>query len=118
MNTARPIVATTTLSILLHGVVFAALLLVYGKLIAPGEGVGKGLEIQLISSTLISDQQETSEYGRYEAELAVQDKNSFDSIQHTASNKVISASNSVEKIQFETLADEERVGNEITVWQQ
>jgi TonB family protein len=57
-TTAKPIVATTSLSFLLHGVVFAGLLLVYDQVTILDEGVGHGIEIQLISSALVSDQQE------------------------------------------------------------
>jgi TonB family protein len=51
-----PIAATTSLSILLHGAVFAALLLVYEQ----ATTTGRGIEIQLISSSTVSDQQETN----------------------------------------------------------
>jgi protein TonB len=54
----KPIAATTSLSLLIHGVAFAGLLLVYGQLTTLDEGVGRGVEIQLISSVLVSDQQE------------------------------------------------------------
>ena len=57
-TTTKPIVATTSLSFLLHGVAFAGLLLVFDQLTTPDEGVGRGVEIQLISSVLVSDQQE------------------------------------------------------------
>ncbi|MCK5396050.1 MAG: energy transducer TonB [Gammaproteobacteria bacterium] len=53
-----PIAATTSLSILLHGAVVAALLTVYGQT-DPNEAVGQGLEIELISSITASDQHET-----------------------------------------------------------
>ncbi len=55
----RPFVATTSLSFLLHAMAFAGLLLVYDQATTPNEGVGRGVEIQLISSFLVSDQQET-----------------------------------------------------------
>ncbi len=68
MNTsAKPIVATTSLSFLLHGVVFAGLLLVYDQAITLDEGVGSGVEIELISSVLISDQQEAEVPRKQEA---------------------------------------------------
>lgn len=57
-TTAKPILATTSLSFLLHGVVFAGLLLVYGQTLTRDEGVGRGVEVQLISSVQVSDQQE------------------------------------------------------------
>ena len=60
MDTAvKPIVTTTSMSFLLHGLAFAGLLLVYGQTTKLEEGVGRGVEIQLISSVLVSDQQET-----------------------------------------------------------
>jgi hypothetical protein len=68
MNTsAKPIVATTSLSFLLHGVVFAGLLLVYDQAITLDEGVGSGVEIELISSVLISDRQEAEVPRKQEA---------------------------------------------------
>jgi TonB family protein len=57
-NTAKPIIASTSLSFLLHAMAFAGLLLVYDQAIVPDEGVGRGIKIQLISSLLVSDQQE------------------------------------------------------------
>jgi TonB family protein len=50
-----PIATSFSLSIFLHGAAFAALLLVYGQVTTSGEGV----EIELVRSTMISDQQET-----------------------------------------------------------
>ena len=58
---AKPIIATTTLSFLMHGVVFASLLLVYDQVVTHDEGVGRGVEIHLISSVWVSDQMEASE---------------------------------------------------------
>ncbi len=58
-TTAKPIVATTSLSFLLHGVVFAGVLLVYNQASTLDEGVGSGVEIQLISSVLVAEQLET-----------------------------------------------------------
>jgi protein TonB len=57
-TTAKPIVATTSLSFLLHGLAFVGLLLVFDQVTTPDGGVGRGVEIQLISSALVSDQQE------------------------------------------------------------
>ena len=57
-STTKPIVATTSLSFLLHGVAFAGLLLVFDQVTTLDGGVGRGVEIQLISSVLVSDQQE------------------------------------------------------------
>lgn len=59
MNTASaPIIATTSLSVLLHGVVVVALLAGYGQT-SPNAAVGQGLEIELISSVTESEQHET-----------------------------------------------------------
>lgn len=58
-TTAKPIVATTSLSFLLHGVVFAGVLLVYNQVATLDEGVGRGVEIQLVSSVLVAEQLET-----------------------------------------------------------
>lgn len=51
----RPIAATTSLSILLHGAVFVVLVLVYEQAVSTGQG----LDIELIRSTMISSHQET-----------------------------------------------------------
>jgi protein TonB len=57
MDTAsKPILTTTSLSLLLHGVVIAGALLVYEQVATVDEGVGRGVEVQLISSLLVSDQ--------------------------------------------------------------
>lgn len=56
-TTTKPIIATTTLSLLVHGVVAAVVLLAYGQATTQDEGVGRGLEIQLVSSVQVSDQQ-------------------------------------------------------------
>jgi len=59
MNTAiTPIATTATLSIFLHGVAVAALLAVNGP-IHPTYAVGQGIEIELVSSTVVSHQHET-----------------------------------------------------------
>ncbi|MBE9567852.1 MAG: energy transducer TonB [Proteobacteria bacterium] len=55
---AKPIVATTSLSFLFHGLAFAAMALIYDQVVSQDEGVGSGVEIQLVSSTVVSDQQE------------------------------------------------------------
>ena len=60
MDTAtRPILTTTSLSLLLHAVVIVGALLVYEQVATVDEGVGRGVEIQLISSVRVSDQLET-----------------------------------------------------------
>ena len=50
-----PIATSFSLSVFLHGAALAGLLLVYGQVTTSGEGV----EIELVRSTMIADQQET-----------------------------------------------------------
>ena len=45
----------------MHGVAFAGLLLVYDQVVTEDVGVGRGVEIHLISSVRVSDQMEASE---------------------------------------------------------
>ncbi|MDT8282160.1 MAG: TonB family protein [Gammaproteobacteria bacterium] len=56
-TSTKPIIATTTLSFLVHSVVVAGMLLAYGQTATQDEGVGRGVEIQLVSSVQVSDQQ-------------------------------------------------------------
>jgi len=57
MDTAsKPILTTTSLSLLLHAAVIAGALLVYEQVATVDEGVGRGVEVQLIRSLLVSDQ--------------------------------------------------------------
>ena len=59
MDTATgPIVTTTLLSALLHGAVVAGLLAVNSQ-VSPELAVGQGLEIELISSVTVAEQNET-----------------------------------------------------------
>jgi TonB family protein len=59
MNTASaPIVATTSLSVLLHGAVAVAFLAGYGQT-SSNAAVGQGLEIELVSSIMVAEQHET-----------------------------------------------------------
>lgn len=59
MDTAKqPIVTATSLSLLLHAAAVAGAVLFYQQVSREDEGVGQGVEIQLISSVLVSDQQE------------------------------------------------------------
>ena len=66
-NAITPIATTTSLSLLVHGVALAGLLLVYGQAITRDEGVGQGVEIQLISSVLVADQQQADVPARRES---------------------------------------------------
>ncbi len=54
---SKPIIATSTLSLLLHSLVAAAVLLAYGQAVIQDEGVGRGVEIELVSSVLVSDRE-------------------------------------------------------------
>lgn len=56
-TTTKPIITTTTLSLLVHSMVAAAMLLAYEQVKTQDEGVGRGVDIQLVSSVLVSDQQ-------------------------------------------------------------
>jgi protein TonB len=57
MDTAiKPIVTTTSLSLLLHAAAIAAALLVYEKFAALDEAVTQGVDVQLISSVIVSGQ--------------------------------------------------------------
>jgi len=58
-TTAKPIATTTTLSIMLHGVVFAALLVVTEQVKPLAEGQGNSVEVQLVSAIMVSNQLET-----------------------------------------------------------
>lgn len=73
-NAIKPITATTSLSLLMHGVAFAGLLLVYGQATTHDEGVGQGVEIQLISSVLVSDHQEVDVPRKQEAVADISSK--------------------------------------------
>ncbi len=86
-TTAKPIVATTSLSFLLHGVAFAGLLLAFDQLTAPDGGVGRGVEIELISSVLVSDQQEADVPHRSEIKSEAKPDNSSESMTHAAQKK-------------------------------
>ncbi len=86
-TTAKPIVATTSLSFLLHGVAFAGLLLVYDQVTAPDGGVGRGVEIQLISSVLVSDQQEADVPRRSEIKSEAKPDTSSKTLTHAAQKK-------------------------------
>jgi len=60
MNTAAgPIAATTSLSILLHGVAVAVLLAVFNQT-SPDSAVGQSLQIELVSAETITEQRETN----------------------------------------------------------
>ena len=86
-TTAKPIVATTSLSFLLHGVAFAGLLLVFDQVTAPDGGVGRGVEIELISSVLVSDQQEADVPRRSETKPEAKPDNSSETPMHATQKK-------------------------------
>ncbi len=75
-----PIAATTSLSILLHGAVFAAALLVFEQ----ATTTGKGVEIQLVSSTMVSDQHETETPRKN----TIVEKTRLQTVRNTASDNV------------------------------
>ena len=84
-STTKPIVATTSLSFLLHGVAFAGLLLVFDQVTTLDGGVGRGVEIQLISSVLVSDQQEAD----VQREQKVVADTASDSLIHASQKKFV-----------------------------
>ncbi len=86
-TTAKPIVATTSLSFLLHGAAFAGLLLIYDQLTAPDGGVGRGVEIELISSALVSDQQEADVPRRSEIKSETKPVSSSEARMHATQKK-------------------------------
>ena len=86
-TTAKPIVATTSLSFLLHGVALVGLLLVFDQITTPDGGVGRGVEIELISSVLVSDQQEVDVPRRSEIVLEAKPDASSEALMHAAQKK-------------------------------
>ena len=86
-TTAKPIVATTSLSFLLHGLAFAGLLLIYDQVIIKDEGVGRGVEIELISSVLVSDQQEVDVPRRSEIKPEAKPGTSSEALMHATQKK-------------------------------
>ncbi len=87
-TTAKPIIATTSLSFLLHGVTFAGLLLFYNHVTHPSGGVGHGVEIELISSALVSDQQEADVPRRPETKPKAKPDRSSEALMHAAQKKL------------------------------
>ena len=99
MDTAtRPIVATTTLSILLHGVAFAAVLIVYEQVNTLAEGVGQSIEIQLISAITDTDQQETDVPRKQETVQKILPENPADSSLNRHAQKIVASLGSEQAI--------------------
>ena len=102
MNTVtRPIVATTSLSIVLHGVVFAAVLLLYGQAATLVEGMGRSVDIHLISSIMISDQQETEVALKQEAVPIAQEpvpENLADTVHNNSFQNILTSLSSAEAV--------------------
>ena len=97
----RPIVATTSLSIVLHGVVFAAVLLLYGQAATLVEGMGRSVDIHLISSIMISDQRETEVPRKQEAVQVVQPpvpENLADTVQNNSFQNILTSQRSAEAV--------------------
>lgn len=88
-TTAKPIIATTSLSFMLHGVAFAGLLLAFDQVTAPDGGVGRGVEIELISSALVSDQQEADVPRRPEIKPETKPGSSSETLAHAAQKKPV-----------------------------
>lgn len=84
MDTAtKPITAAASLSLLLHAAAAAGMLLVYDRITREDQGVGHGVEVQLISSVLVSDQKE-AETARKQP---VAPKSSSESLMHAAEKR-------------------------------
>lgn len=97
----RPIVATTSLSIVLHGAVFAAVLLLYGQAATLVEGMGRSVDIHLISSIMISDQQETELPGKQKAVPIAQQpvaKKPADAVHNNDFQNILTSLNSAEAV--------------------
>jgi len=90
-SVTRTIAATTALSILLHGVAFAAVLLVYEQVVTLAEGVGKSVEIQLISAIMDSDQQETDVPRKQETVQKDLPENQVDSLINRPSQNIVAS---------------------------
>ncbi len=114
-TTKKPIVATTSLSFLLHAAAAAGALLVYQQVSRDDEGVGQGVEIQLISSVLVSDQQEADVARKQE----VAQQASSESLIHAAEKKfaediLTSLSNAHAVVAAENPVEEKPVDNSMT----
>jgi TonB family protein len=87
----RTIAATTTLSIFLHGVVLAAVLLVYEHVDALAAGVGKSIDIQLVSAIMDSDQQETDVPRKREVVQEVLSETTVDALINRSTRNIVTS---------------------------
>lgn len=70
----KPITASTTLSILLHSAVFAAVLLIFEQAPTVPDGVGQGVEVELISAVSDSRHKQTDVLRRQELASATENR--------------------------------------------
>lgn len=92
MDTAtRPIITTTSLSLLLHAVAIAAALLLYGQSVTVHEGVGRGVEVQLVSSQLVSDQLQEDMPQSQEAKPSVSPGHLSPAVEKTVAEDVLTS---------------------------
>lgn len=108
-TTAKPIVATTSLSFLLHAMAFAGILLVYDQATSPNEGVGRGIEIQLISSFLVSDQQLADEPRKQEVIRESSSESLIDEDQREFSEDILTSQGSTQAVIAEKSEEKELV---------
>ena len=78
-TSARPIATATTLSLMLHGVAVAGVLLLQGDIVPSAEGVGVALDIHLVSSNKVANNHETELFTRqYHVEQPVEKRKKND----------------------------------------
>jgi len=107
-----PIAATTSLSILLHGAVVAALLVLHSQTNL-NEAVGKSIEIELVSSVVVADQHETDmsrkqlidQSHQEVAQEKVSDAASVNDYERRETSKVVSALDSENRVVITELVD-------------
>jgi len=111
MDTAtKPIITTTSLSFLIHSLAFAGLVLVYGQTTTLDAGVGRGVEIQLISSVLVSDQQENDVPRKQEAKLEPSPKSLTRAAQSKFSENILTSLRSTQDAVVTESEEKEFIG--------
>lgn len=110
MDTAiKPIAASASLSILFHSAAFVVSLLLYQQVATLSEGVGSGIEIELVSSIEISEQKEASVSRAQDAaiqSIAETIPASMPEREKKAeTNKILTSSANVETVAVSTLFD-------------
>jgi protein TonB len=88
---------------------FAGILLVYDQATSPNEGVGRGIEIQLISSFLVSDQQQTDEPRKQEVIPESSSESMIDEDQREFSEDILTSLDSTQAVIAEKSEEKELV---------